>query len=181
MSEKILIEQCSPTLAGIKTGSLFNIGFKDKKEFLASIRELNKKLVKKGIRTVPVRVKNKSALVYLYRPDYLSEDLMQEEAKKLLYERAYPISSADFCVAELAKRFKNREKFPHEVGLFLGYPPEDVKGFIENGAKNAKTVGTWKVYGDSEKARKKFDMFNRCTGQYLKAFNNKCSLESLIV
>lgn len=76
MSEKILIEQCSPTLAGIKTGSLFNIGFKDKKEFLASIRELNKKLVKKGIRTVPVRFRNKSALVYLYRPDCLFEDLM---------------------------------------------------------------------------------------------------------
>lgn len=181
MSEKVLIKQCSPTFAGIKTGSLFNIGFENKAEFLKNIREFNKKFVKRGIRTIPVKVGVSSALIYLYRPEHLSEDLMQEEARKLLFEKSYPISSADFCVAELAKRLKSCKKFPHEIGLFLGYPPEDVKGFIENNAKNAKTVGVWKVYGDAEKAKERFDSYKRCTWQYLEAFNNKCSLESLIV
>ena len=39
--------------------------------------------------------------------------------------------------------FKGDEsgEFPHEVGLFLGYPPEDVKGFIDHRANNFKCAG----------------------------------------
>ena len=36
----------------------------------------------------------------------------------------------------------------------LGYPAEDVQGFIENETKECKCVGCWKVYGDEEKAKK---------------------------
>ena len=51
--------------------------------------------------------------------------------------------------------FKGDEsgEFPHEVGLFLSYPPEDVKGFIDHRANDFKCAGLWKVYGDEEKAR----------------------------
>lgn len=45
-------------------------------------------------------------------------------------------------------------EFPHEVGLFLGYPPEDVEGFIENKARSCKITGYWKVYSDEEKAKR---------------------------
>lgn len=46
--------------------------------------------------------------------------------------------------------------FPHEIGLFLGYPLEDVQGFIENRAEGYKCVGCWKVYGDEEYAKQEF-------------------------
>ena len=36
-------------------------------------------------------------------------------------------------------------EFPHEVGLFLSYPPEDVKGFIDHRANNFKCAGLWTV------------------------------------
>ena len=39
------------------------------------------------------------------------------------------------------------------MGLFLSYPPEDVKGFIDHRANDFKCAGLWKVYGDEEKAR----------------------------
>ena len=32
---------------------------------------------------------------------------------------------------------------PHEVGLFLSYPPEDVKGFIDHRASGFKSAGLW--------------------------------------
>ena len=46
--------------------------------------------------------------------------------------------------------FKGDEsgEFPHEVGLFLSYPPEDVKGFIAHRANDFKCAGLWKVYGN---------------------------------
>ena len=64
------------------------------------------------------------------------------------------------------KRIKSGNEFPHEIGLFLGYPPEDVDGFINNGAKGAKYVGTWKVYGDESIAKRTFAQYKnvrKCT------------------
>jgi len=55
----------------------------------------------------------------------------------------------------------NRE-FPHEIGLFLGYPVEDVRGFIEQRGKDCKLSGYWKVYGDEQAARRLFHQFDRC-------------------
>lgn len=63
----------------------------------------------------------------------------------------------------LIGRLRNNADFPHEVGLFLGYPPEDVRGFIENRASGFKLIGCWKVYGDVDAARKKFESFESCT------------------
>ena len=51
-------------------------------------------------------------------------------------------------------RLRRESDFPHEVGLFLGYPPRDVEGFIREKARRAKCTGAWKVYGDEEAARK---------------------------
>ena len=66
------------------------------------------------------------------------------------------------------KRLDEGEEFPHEIGLFLGYPVEDVKGFINNKAARAKCVGCWKVYGDEEKARRLFNQYRKCTRVYEK-------------
>lgn len=51
------------------------------------------------------------------------------------------------CVAELIRRVRHEEDFPHEIGLFLGYPSEDVSGFIKHGAKiqNVSALGRFTV------------------------------------
>ena len=48
------------------------------------------------------------------------------------------------------------------MGLFLGYPPEDVEGFCRHGGRNDKLSGPWKVYGRVEEARARFRAFHRC-------------------
>ena len=67
---------------------------------------------------------------------------------RILKRYGYTCERSDRCVAELVIRMREQKEFPHEVGLFLGYPPEDVHGFIENRAQCAKCIGAWKVYGD---------------------------------
>ena len=56
---------------------------------------------------------------------------------------------------QLGERIKQSGQcqFPHEIGVFLGYPLEDVKGFIENKGKNFLYSGYWKVYSDVERAK----------------------------
>ena len=44
MSEEYLIRNCAPTLAGIKTGSLFTCPYSSKAEVISSLRGLNQKL-----------------------------------------------------------------------------------------------------------------------------------------
>ena len=79
--------------------------------------------------------------------------------------------------------FKGDEsgEFPHEVGLFLSYPPEDVKGFIENRAAKSKCTGHWKVYGDERRTRALFEKYDRCTRIYWDLWQAGHTLDTLIV
>ena len=85
------------------------------------------------------------------------------------------------CVAALVRRMRSSAEFPHEVGLFLSYPPEDVKGFIENRAANAKCTGVWKVYGDERQARQTFAKYKKCTQVYCERWQSGSGLDKLAV
>ena len=67
------------------------------------------------------------------------------------------------------------------MGLFLSYPPEDVKGFIDHRANGFKYAGLWKVYGDEEKARSLFEKYRKCTEIYCTLWQSGSKLEQLAV
>lgn len=181
MSEQMIIQNCSPTLAGIKTGNIFSCPCDSEQQMRSTVRNINQRLVPKGLRLIPLRYRNGKSLLYLYRPSHLKRDLSDETVNRLLNEHGYPCGSCNGCVVHLMNRLRGEEEFPHEIGLFLGYPPEDVCGFIENKAACAKCVGCWKVYGDEEKAKRKFAQFNKCTRIYSKLWEKGRSLEQLAV
>ncbi len=181
MSEELLIRHCSPTLAGIKTGNLFACRFPDKAEMRECVRCWNNLLTKKGLRVLPLRFRNGRALIYLYRPARLSDDLRHDTAERILKERGYCTDTSEKCVVQLIRRLCEYEEFPHEIGLFLGYPPEDVCGFIENKAGGCKCAGCWKVYGDADAARKTFAKYKKCSGVYAALYAKGTSIERLTV
>lgn len=164
MSEELLISQCAPTLVGLKTANMFSAEYKSREEVKCSLRKLNSMLVPKGLRIVAMRYSDSRVLLYLYRPDALRRDLSDSAARDILRERGYnECAQAENCLSCLIGRLRSCEDFPHEVGLFLGYPPEDVKGFIDNRASGFKLIGCWKVYGDVDAAVEKFESFECCT------------------
>ena len=179
--EEMLVEQCAPTLAGLKTGSLLTCPYGSTQEMLGNLRAWNRRLGKKGLRVIPLRVRENRALDYVYRPEKLKSDLENAEADALLREKYYPSGNADKCVAELVRRFRSQGGFPHEIGLFLGYEPEDVDGFIHLGPGKAKYSGMWKIYGDTEKAKKRFDVYRKCTKLYQDAYTRHNSIDRLVV
>lgn len=181
MSEDLVIKHCSPTLAGIKTGSLFSCPYVLQTELFEDIRNLNRQLVPKGLRVLPLRYSENRALIYVFRPDHLKADLLDGSARRILEEAGYKSEKAERCILELIRRLSVRESFPHEIGLFLSYPPEDVRGFIDNEARNYKYVGCWKVYGDEAAARKQFERFRKCTDIYCKKWAMGVSVEELSV
>lgn len=181
MSDAFLVEHCAPTFAGLKTGNLFRISYADIEVFREELRRLNGILKKKGLRAVPVRMTAEFALVYLYRPDFLKRDLGSEEATCLLKSLGYEPQSVNRSVAFLARMMREKEAFPHEIGLFLGYPPEDVLGFMKSSREGVKCVGCWKVYGDEARARAAFWRFQRCREVFEENVQRGRKLETLIV
>lgn len=181
MSEELVIQHCSPTLAGLKTGSLFSCPCQSEEEARREVRRLNQILVPKGLSVLPLRCMDGRALIYIYRPDWLRRDLAQEDVSALLERMGYTCLSPDRCLLELMRRLQREADFPHEIGLFLGYPPEDVRGFIEHGGKGCKCVGCWKVYGDAEQARKRFALYQKCTESYCRQWSRGASIGRLTV
>ncbi|MBQ8377637.1 MAG: DUF3793 family protein [Oscillospiraceae bacterium] len=181
MPEELLVRYCSPTLAGIKTGNLFSCFCESVDKMREVVRDWNKLLRGKGLRILPLNYKNNRALIYVYRPGKLKNDLEDNRAERILSERGYFCDNCRNCISHLRKRMTESEEFPHEIGLFLGYPPEDVCGFIENKAECCKCVGCWKVYGDEEGAKKTFEKYKKCTEEYCNLFANGRSIERLTV
>ena len=181
MSEEQIIRNCAPTLAAIKTGSLFSTDFPSRARMCESLNQLNRSLNPRGLQIRGLRWRNGRALVYLYRPSRLAADLRRPEARSILEKRGYSCFSPEQALTQLSRRLRRSEKFPHEIGLFLGYPPEDVAGFIANSARNCKCCGCWKVYGDEAKARETFRLFRRCTEEYYRLWSSGYSLTELTV
>ena len=177
MSEELIVRHCAPTLANLKTGSLFVCPITDRPSFFSSLRSLNELLVPKGLRALPLRIREYSALIYLYRPSRLKKDLEDPAAIKILQDHGY--SCYGKCLPKLIERIRASEEFPHEIGLFLGYPPEDVQGFLDH--QPCKCSGCWKVYGDENKAKKTFDLYKKCERVYCQQLARGIDIERLTV
>lgn len=181
MSEDYIVRHCAPTLAGLKTGSIFVCPYDTKDALLASVRRLNRRLSPKGLRVLPLRFSEKRALIYLYRPKKLTADLANATAAELLRRSGYTGGSCEQCVCQLARKLRSQADFPHEIGLFLGYPPEDVCGFMDHGPDLCKCTGCWKVYGDEAAAKKKFAQYKKCTRVYCDQWAKRKDIERLTV
>ena len=181
MSEETIVRYGAPTLAGIKTGNLFTAPCECRREIIRQIAAINRVLVPKGLRLIPLRFKGGKVLLYLYRPSRLKKDLSDLNAAEILKEAGYTDTAVSGCLARLIRRLNENEQFPHEIGLFLSYPPEDVRGFIENKACGCKCSGCWKVYGDADAARRLFERYNKCTNVYCRHWEDGATVERLAV
>lgn len=181
VSEEAIVRHCAPTLAGLKTGNMFTTLFADAVALRDSLWYWNSRLSKKGICVLPLRCDGCRVLIYFFRPKRLREDLQDRVARTLLDECGYADKTPSQCIRHLMKRLREDANFPHEVGLFLGYPPLDVKGFIENRARNFKCVGHWKVYDDEQAARRQFALYDKCTRIYCERWTRGMNIERLAV
>ena len=180
MSEEQLVRHCSPTLAGLKTGSLFGCHYDSVEHLQGEVCALNRMLSDKGLCVLPLQYTSGRALIYVYRPQRLRQDLCGQAQRRLLVRMGYPRTAhTGRCLQHLMGRLRNAEDFPHEIGLFLGYPPEDVQGFIEK--RTCRATGYWKVYGDPTQALRTFDSYRRCTQIYLRKWQSGTSLRHLAV
>ena len=99
---------------------------------------------------------------------------------RLLVQAGYPAEGPlSGRLAYLRRRLTAAGGFPHEIGLFLGYPAEDVRAFQARGGAGCKLCGYWKVYHDVEEARRQFRRFDRCRDSLLARLRAGMTLSQL--
>jgi hypothetical protein len=154
-----LARQCAPVLARIKPAALFALpDWWGHRGLLPRDKARMRMLTFERPRAI--------AAVFAYDPQLLDATLAVPRVRRLLEAMGYPASAGlSANIQHLGGRFRDGPGFPHEVGLFLGYPPEDVLGFIQNGGRHFKACGAWKVYGDARRAGATFARYRDCTAR----------------
>lgn len=181
MLDKKIVDFCAPTLAGLKTGGLFGYKYKSNEILKEEVTRVNELLNAKGV-VVEILNKNKNrALIYVYRPSLLNKKFRNEKTCLLLEEIGYNNNSFEQAIECLKKRISNNFNFPHEIGLFLGYPIEDVIGFIENCGEDCKFCGIWKVYDDVDYAKLLFKKYKKCEHVYRKHYSEYMDIQKLTI
>ena len=71
--------------------------------------------------------------------------------------------------------------FPHEMGVLLGYPLEDVKGFINNRGRNFLYTGYWKVYSDLQQKMDLFGRFEQAKEQMIRLLSYGMDIQEIIM
>ena len=185
--ETVMIEQCAPVLAGLKPAGLFRYETRDCADLARRVRSWNKQLNSKGLR---VRVMKGCArthrfLVYVYREAQLSAVLADKAVQEFLRQEGYQLPAEQeqtgALLNQLSRRLCCQAEFPHEIGVFLGYPLPDVVGFIENSGRNFTCCGCWKAYGDPQAAQRHFAQLRKCTAVYLRLFHSGTPIARLTV
>lgn len=181
MLEHSLIEHASPTLARLKTGSLFNIYHESEEGIKKEIRRMNRDLAPKGLVLTVLRMDKNRALLYLFRCAHLRLHLAKAEVQKFLAAHGYN----RFSVADALKTLRNRiaalGDFPHEIGIFLDYPLSDVVDFIRHKGQNSRLTGVWKVYSNESDAMKTFARFKKCKDVYRRQYQSGRPISRLAV
>ncbi len=180
MSYEMIVKHCAPTLAGLKIGNLFSYTYENETTLRKQLKENNALLNPKGIYFRILRKKNGVALVYVYRSNRLKELLQNSNVQSFLAENGYHDFSLEVCLDLLQLHLHNCD-FPHEIGIFLGYPLEDVKAFIKHKGTNYKHVGYWKVYNNLQEALATFEKFKKCTNIYCKKYASGHDISRLTV
>ena len=178
-----MVRQCAPTLAGMKPGSIFCFHHSSLEASRQKVCQWNKQLEPFGL-TVQIlleRPGSGSVIVFVYRHVRLEQMLSDDAYQSFLAEAGYERTNLDGLLEQLSYRLRTQPEFPHEIGVFLGYPLRDVIGFIENHGRNFTCCGFWKSYGDPAEMQVCFACYRRCIQTYVAMFEQGIPIERLAV
>lgn len=149
---------CAPVLKGIKIANIMTVPFTE-------FKDVDKLLVGTGISYCFLKTIDHRVLLYLYRKNriegYLKTNKIALFLNKFGYNKNQSVSQMMHRLAERIQIYQNGEmEFPHEIGLFLGYPLSDVVGFMENKGQRSLYMGYWKVYDNLNSKLRLFQRYD---------------------
>lgn len=178
--ENVLANFCSPVLLKRKISNLVSISKKELPNITLLIKDYNKKFERLGIKMEAVCECDKRVLLLVYRQNMMKRHLQNKFVAQILSNYGYEnFQSLEEYISHLSSRFDG-DSFPHEIGIFLGYPLSDVIGFIKHKGKNYKCCGYWKAYQNAEAAEKTFALYDDLKNFTVTSLQEGRSLEEIV-
>lgn len=172
--ERKLAFHTAPSLLGIKCANLISVKKSDF-NIPEHLTRFNQKAAAKKLKIRIIRSYADRVLLLLYSKKLLEHQLF--ERRSLLWKYGYPHDlTIENALDTLSKRMQDSEQFPHEIGVFLGYPTKDIIGFIENKGENFLFSGYWKVYDNAEQAKRTFSNYDKCRSFLCNKLNQGCDI-----
>ncbi len=164
--ENYLLYHLSPVITGVKPAVTLSIN--TQKELHSAWQEIGLQLVESfGLRARLLRDAKTSIVLYIYDPLYIDEILQDADILAFLQKFDYPTSySLESMIDTLVKRY-GIYNCPHELGIFLGFPLDDVMDFIHCTNKPCKLCGYWQVYNDLDTAKATFASYDKAKSDML--------------
>ncbi|WP_066638953.1 DUF3793 family protein [Desulfolucanica intricata] len=150
----------APTIAKEKPSSLINFTKSYRNSYALWEKYKSELFELPNIHFYEIYRKKDSILVLFYNPQNLSKILSQKDHLNFLKSFGY---NEEMNLNQFLDILKERftKEFPHELGIFLGYPLMDVTSFIKNKGKNYLLCKYWKVYHNPQRAKDIFYNFDR--------------------
>ncbi len=177
-----IIRQCAPTLAGIKIANLFVYTFASNEDYFRALTHIRRIFSPKDIYLEVLRydIVSHKALLFVYRSKGLQGVLGKDDVQIFFQQRGFiPTTCPLEIIEEMAGRLHNGQDFPHEIGLLLGYPLDEVKAYIDAPHAPGLCAGCWKAYKDPYRALGYFEKCRCCIRAYLISYYQGKSLEQL--
>lgn len=179
--ESYVAFHCAPTLAGIKQSNLFTWHHVKKGGAEECVADLRKKFTGSDLSVEILCQCEHYTLILVYRENMLNRTINRPEVRNFLSDFGYTEDlELPSCLEKLKSRIVPRGAFPHEIGVFLGYPLHDVAGFISSPEKRCALSGEWKVYENESEASKIFERFKKCRADIYQRFTNGSGIADLM-
>lgn len=180
-----LAYESAEILAGVKPASLINLVDRDHpcgRNLYRLWKESGRALLaQSGLVCRELIDRGDSLLLLVYAPPLL-DTLLRRPATRAMLRRAGYAQAEDTAavLAELQARCRVGEVFPHEIGIFLGYPLKDVAAFLGWVAIPFTVQGPWKIYGRPEKSLDLAATHKRCRERMVRKLARCCRPEECL-
>jgi hypothetical protein len=180
-----LAYESAEILAGVKPASLINLVDRDHhcgRNFYQLWKRFGTELLaRSGLACRELIDRGDSLLLLIYAPLQLQRLLAQENVTVLLRRAGYSVpGSSATILAELEERIRQKDDFPHEIGIFLGYPLKDVVAFMGWIPLAFTCQGPWKIYGQPEKSLDLAACHRRCRERMVRKLARCCRPEECL-
>jgi hypothetical protein len=178
-----VVSSAAEVIAGVKPANLIRIV----RRTLACGRCMHQLWLEHGaevlqhsaLQFVTLRSDDDGVSLLFYRPELLTKRLSSRTMQTFLAGFGYPQPlTLDTALAHLQKVCQVEES-PDEIGMFLGYPAKDVRGFIAGMSRPWQGRCLWRVYGPpgrSLRLYKRYCMERRAINHRMLAGNGPAAL-----
>lgn len=174
-----LVLETAEVLEGAKPGNLVNITNRYRpcgRNLYSLWKKYGSGLLREsGLEVRELADRGSSVLLFLYRSDQLRSLLARKSVSVILRKAGYTEpADPEKTLTELESRLSG-DCFPHEIGVFLGYPLKDVIGFMGWARLSYACQGPWKIFGDPSESLRLAEVHRECRCRMSQQLTSGCN------